>query len=239
MWLDWLVFWDCGFQSICPLMEKDKRLMEASWWERKLRGKLGLVLMGRAMLSKSLIQFSVDGWGCDPSLLFAWGQGGFLTSWAVREAPSVCFAGFGEFSAWLLWILVQSCPVVSSSSGTVRTQRLRFSDIAPWAYSPWGSVWFVSVCFVSCSDWILSTVLSSDAVFFFFLISPLYSAVERAIHWVLNFGCFSVLKLSFGSSSYLLFLCEDFLSLLWLSNLLNLFQAYSRFVIEGFLQCLL
>ena len=26
------------------------------------RGKLGLVLMGRAMLSKSLIQFSVDGW---------------------------------------------------------------------------------------------------------------------------------------------------------------------------------
>ena len=32
-------------------------------------GKLGLVLMGRAMLSKSLIQFSVDGWGCIPSLL--------------------------------------------------------------------------------------------------------------------------------------------------------------------------
>ena len=32
--------------------------------------KLGLVLMGGAMLSKSLIQFSVDGWGCDPSLLF-------------------------------------------------------------------------------------------------------------------------------------------------------------------------
>ena len=33
-----------------------------------LRGKLGLVLMGRSMLSKSLIQFSVDGWGCVPSL---------------------------------------------------------------------------------------------------------------------------------------------------------------------------
>ena len=31
---------------------------------------MGLVLMGRAMLSKSLIQFSVDGWGCVPSLLF-------------------------------------------------------------------------------------------------------------------------------------------------------------------------
>ena len=33
-------------------------------------GKLGLVLMGRAMLSKSLIQSSVDGQGCVPSLLF-------------------------------------------------------------------------------------------------------------------------------------------------------------------------
>ena len=33
-------------------------------------GKLGLILMGRAMLSKSLIQFSVDGRGCIPSLLF-------------------------------------------------------------------------------------------------------------------------------------------------------------------------
>ena len=34
MWSDWLVFCDCGFHSICPLMEKDKRLTEASWWER-------------------------------------------------------------------------------------------------------------------------------------------------------------------------------------------------------------
>ena len=35
-------------------------------------GKLGLVFLGRALLSKSLIQFSVDGWdGCVPSLLFA------------------------------------------------------------------------------------------------------------------------------------------------------------------------
>ena len=28
--IDWLVFCDCDFQSVCPLMEKDKRLMEAS-----------------------------------------------------------------------------------------------------------------------------------------------------------------------------------------------------------------
>ena len=30
--------------------------------------------MGGVMLSKSLIQFSVDGWSCVPSLLFTWGQ---------------------------------------------------------------------------------------------------------------------------------------------------------------------
>ena len=33
-------------------------------------GKLGLVLMGRAMLSQSLIQFSVDGQGCVHFLSF-------------------------------------------------------------------------------------------------------------------------------------------------------------------------
>ena len=39
-----------------------------------MRGKLSLVLMGGAMFSKSLIQFSVDGWAYVPSLLFTWGQ---------------------------------------------------------------------------------------------------------------------------------------------------------------------
>ena len=33
MWSIWLVFCGCGFHSVCPLMEKDKRLMEASSWE--------------------------------------------------------------------------------------------------------------------------------------------------------------------------------------------------------------
>ena len=34
-------------------------------------GKLGLVLMGEAMLSNSLIQFSVDGQSCVSFMLFA------------------------------------------------------------------------------------------------------------------------------------------------------------------------
>ena len=51
-------------------MEKDKRLWKLPDGIDRLRGKLGLVLMGGAMLSKSLIQFSIDGQGCVPSLLF-------------------------------------------------------------------------------------------------------------------------------------------------------------------------
>ena len=35
-----------------------------------LWGELGLALVGKATLSRSLIQFSTDGWGCVPSLQF-------------------------------------------------------------------------------------------------------------------------------------------------------------------------
>ena len=50
-------------------------LLSGLWWIRirglwKPPGKLGLVLMGGAMLSKSLIQFYVDGQGRVLSLLF-------------------------------------------------------------------------------------------------------------------------------------------------------------------------
>ena len=67
MWSDWLVFCDCGFNSVCLLMDKDKRLMDASWWERLTEGE---TKSPSDELSKSLIQFSVDGRDCVPSLLF-------------------------------------------------------------------------------------------------------------------------------------------------------------------------
>ena len=35
-------------------------------------GKLGLALVGRALLSKALIQLSADGWGWVPSLVDFW-----------------------------------------------------------------------------------------------------------------------------------------------------------------------
>ena len=69
MWSVWLVFCDFGSHSVCPLMDKDKRLMEAFWWGRLTWGETGSCLMGGAMLNKSLIQFSVDERGCFPSLL--------------------------------------------------------------------------------------------------------------------------------------------------------------------------
>ena len=70
MWSLWLVFCDCHFHSVCPLMDKDKRLMETFWWERLTVGESGSCSDGQAMLSKSLIQFSFNGPGCVPSLLF-------------------------------------------------------------------------------------------------------------------------------------------------------------------------
>ena len=34
-------FCDCGFHSVCSLMDKDKKLMETSWWERLTEGETG------------------------------------------------------------------------------------------------------------------------------------------------------------------------------------------------------
>ena len=57
-------------------MDKDKRLKEAFLWERLTEGENGSCSDGRgeAVLSKSLIQFSVDGWSCISSLLFTWDE---------------------------------------------------------------------------------------------------------------------------------------------------------------------
>ena len=71
MWSVWLVFRDCGFHSVCPLMAiRIRSLWKLPDGRDWLKGKLGLVLMRGTMLRKSLTQFSVDGWGCVPSLLF-------------------------------------------------------------------------------------------------------------------------------------------------------------------------
>ena len=81
------------FSFCLPLMEKDKKFMEASWWERLTEGETGSCSDG-AMLSKSLIQFSADGWSYVPSLLFTWGQTmaeGFLSG--SDSKASACNVG--------------------------------------------------------------------------------------------------------------------------------------------------
>ena len=70
MWSNWLISMTVVFilSALCWKRIRDLWKLPDGWdW---LRGKLGLVLMDGAMLSKSLIQFSVDGQGGVPSLLF-------------------------------------------------------------------------------------------------------------------------------------------------------------------------
>ena len=70
MWSDWLVFCHCDFSLSALLWRRITGLWKFPDGRDWLRGELGLVLMGGSMLSKYLIQFSVDGWGYVPSLLF-------------------------------------------------------------------------------------------------------------------------------------------------------------------------
>ena len=73
MWWLCLVFCDCGFHSLGPLMDKDKKLMEAPDGRDWLRGNW-LLFMGGVILSKSLIQFSVMGGSVSLPCYFTWGQ---------------------------------------------------------------------------------------------------------------------------------------------------------------------
>ena len=74
MWPVWLAFFDCGFHSVCFLKDKDKRFMEAPDGRDWPRGKLGLVLMGVAILHTScnpiFCWWAGRGSMCVPSLLF-------------------------------------------------------------------------------------------------------------------------------------------------------------------------
>ena len=51
MWSVWLVFCGCGFHSVCPLMDEDKRLWKLPGGRDWLWVKLALALVRRAMLS--------------------------------------------------------------------------------------------------------------------------------------------------------------------------------------------
>ena len=100
MWSVWLVFCDCGFHSVCPLIVRIRGLWNLPDQRDWLRGKLGLVLMGGAVLSKSLIQFSVVGGAVFPPCCLTWGQTmvevvkimvtSFKRSHTCRQGPGRC-----------------------------------------------------------------------------------------------------------------------------------------------------
>ena len=65
----WLVLCDCGFHSVWWIrIQSLWKILDGRDW---LWGKLGLVLKGRAMLSKYLIKFYVHGWVHVSSMLFS------------------------------------------------------------------------------------------------------------------------------------------------------------------------
>ena len=63
MWSIWWVFYDCDFHSVLPLI-RIRGLWKFAAGRDWLWGKLGLVLMGRVLFNKSVIQFSLGGQGC-------------------------------------------------------------------------------------------------------------------------------------------------------------------------------
>ena len=73
MWSICLVFCDCGFHSVCPLMDKDKRLMEAFWWET-WGGNWVFFWMGRECSVNLWSNFLLKGGAMFPPCCLTWDQ---------------------------------------------------------------------------------------------------------------------------------------------------------------------
>ena len=75
MWSVWLTFCDCGFHSVSPLMDEDKRLVQASWWEGLAVAETGsCALMDRASSVNLQSSFLLMGGAVFPPCSLAWGQ---------------------------------------------------------------------------------------------------------------------------------------------------------------------
>ena len=97
----WLAFCDCGFHSggcgiivlassVCPWWMRIRGFCKLPDEKDWLWRKLSLALVGRGMLSKSLIQFSSYGWGCTPSLLVVWPDWGGLVQKDLNSQDCCC-----------------------------------------------------------------------------------------------------------------------------------------------------
>ena len=120
-----------NFRPVSLTTDKDKTLMEASWWER-----LGLDLMGGAMLSKSLIQFSVDGRGCIPSLFdlrpnYGGGNDDFILKSSRQRRWWTCAP-----KDHLAWVRIQVPFILEGRDYSI------FGSLS----APRGNVWTSSTC---------------------------------------------------------------------------------------------
>ena len=64
MWSFWLVFCDCGFHSVFPLVDEDKSFVQVSWWVELTWGKLCLALVPffSSALSLSRVRLFATPW---------------------------------------------------------------------------------------------------------------------------------------------------------------------------------
>ena len=81
-----LVSCDCGFHSVCPLMEKDKKLLEASWWERLTEGETGSCSEGWGH-AQYIFNPIFCCWPVFPPCCLTWG-------WAMVEAMKIMVTSF-------------------------------------------------------------------------------------------------------------------------------------------------
>ena len=109
-----------------------------------LWGKLSLLLMGGAILSKSLIQFSLDGQGCVPSLLFDlrpnYGGGNGYNSDLLQKV--LCRHGCAQCS----WPCSRPLPT-HASAGDSWTLTGKCGSVSCWVTAPFFWVLVCTRCF--------------------------------------------------------------------------------------------
>ena len=119
MWSDGLVVCDCGFQSDGSLLEKDKRFMEAPWWERLTEWETGpckmvATLKNRLAFSyKSKYILTVKSSSCVPWYLPKGVKILFLVNYYVNWILEVMMCQWRPISYkewttfWVWWLKVE------------------------------------------------------------------------------------------------------------------------------------
>ena len=136
MWSVWLVFHDCDSDSLCPLMDKDKRLVEASWWEWKLPRAYwpSICLFWRNVCLDLLPMFWI---GLLVSLWLSYiGCFNILEVKSLLVAFIVCkyFLPVHRFSLWTLFIVSF---VVQKLISLIRSHLFIFAlFLLPWETDP-------------------------------------------------------------------------------------------------------